>query len=87
MKPYDPEIARQTSEAGGSWPVIQPLESEAPDYLTHEALHMASFLMDAVARELSRHQAVARNTEWAALAEKAHDALFDLYQSIGARHL
>ncbi|WP_375205349.1 hypothetical protein [Hyphococcus sp.] len=52
--------------------------------LTHEALHMASFLMRSVDGELLEHPAIQENEEWSALAKKAHQALFDLYQSIGA---
>jgi hypothetical protein len=57
------------------------------DYSRHEALHMSSFLMDAVARALMEHPAIRAKPEWAALVEKAHQALFDLYQAIGAEHL
>lgn len=51
--------------------------------LTHEALHMASFLMRSVDVELLEHPAIQENEDWSALAEKAHRALFDLYQSVG----
>lgn len=53
----------------------------------HEALHMAAFLMTAVANELSGHDAIKQNAKWLKLADKAHDALFDLYQAIGKEHL
>lgn len=53
----------------------------------HEALHMASVLMMTVDRELCEHPAVQQNKEWAALADKARQALYELYQKIGARHL
>ncbi len=53
----------------------------------HEALHMASFLMQAVDTELCDHPAVKQNPAWEALATRAHDALFDLYQAIGAEHI
>ena len=52
--------------------------------LIHEALHMTSFLMRCVDAELLEHPAIQENEEWSALAAKAHQALFDLYQSIGA---
>lgn len=62
--------------------------SNKPDsYFRHEALHMASFLMDAVDRELMEHDYVKSEPDCRALAEKAHQALFDLYQLIGAKHL
>ena len=33
--------------------------------------------------ELLEHPAIQNNEEWSALAKKAHQALFDLYQLIG----
>ena len=56
-------------------------------FLTHEALHMASFLMRSVDAELLEHPAIQENKAWLALAEKAHEALFDLYRSIGGGSL
>jgi len=53
----------------------------------HEVLHMSSFLMGAVAEQLLEHEQIASNPEWKALANRAHDALFDLYQAIGASRL
>ena len=55
--------------------------------LTHEALHMASFLLRSVDAELLEHPAIQENEDWSTLAEKAHQALFVLYQSIGAESL
>ena len=55
--------------------------------LTHEALHMTSFLMRSIDGELLEHPAIQENEDWSALAEKAHQALFDLYQSIGGASL
>lgn len=52
-------------------------------YSLHEALHMSCFLMESVDRELMEHKQIRNNTHWAELAGKAHQALFDLYQSIG----
>ena len=52
--------------------------------LTHEALHMASFLMRSVDAELLEHPAIQENEDWSALVKQAHQALFDLYQFIGA---
>ncbi|WP_282610895.1 hypothetical protein [Pelagibius sp. Alg239-R121] len=54
------------------------------NFLTHEVLHMSSFLMLSVDRELLEHPAIQENENWSALAGKAHQALFDLYQAIGA---
>ena len=53
----------------------------------HEALHMASIEMQDVARDLMSHPAIAANPEWFFLAHQAHDALFSLYQAIGAEHM
>ena len=53
-------------------------------FLVHEVLHMSSFLMQSVDHELMEHPAIQGNEEWSALAAKAHQALFDLYQTIGA---
>lgn len=49
----------------------------------HEALHMSAFLMRSVASELLEHDAIRARPEWRQLAERAHQALFDLYQTIG----
>ena len=63
-------------------------ERYAPgSYGCHEAFQMTSFLANAVASELLEHGAIAQNAEWYDMAERAHRALFDLYQAIGARHL
>lgn len=53
----------------------------------HEALHMASFLNSAVHDELLVHPAVLQDPEWYAMACRAADALFELYQAIGQKHL
>lgn len=49
----------------------------------HEALHMSAFLMRSVEIELLEHDAILARPEWRQLAERAHQALFDLYQVIG----
>jgi hypothetical protein len=49
-----------------------------------EALHMAHFLMNAVEGELGEHPAVKDRPEWVALTETAREALFRLYQNLGA---
>ncbi len=56
-----------------------------PDPLsTQEALHMASFLMRSVDAELMEHPAITEHADWLALVRTAHQALFDLYQALGA---
>ena len=52
----------------------------------HEALHTAALLLRAVDGELLEHPAILATPEWFALAHRAHAALFDLYQAIGAGH-
>jgi hypothetical protein len=53
----------------------------------HEVLHMSIFLCESVGTELLKHEQIKTNPAWQALAETAHQALFDLYQAIGAVHL
>lgn len=53
----------------------------------HEALHMANVALEIVDRHLLEHPAIALKPEWFALAERAHKALFDLYQAIGGETL
>ncbi len=54
-------------------------------FLTHEALHMACFLMKSVDAELLEHPAIKAEARWLKHAAAAHQALFDLYQAIGAQ--
>lgn len=53
----------------------------------HEALHMASVIINMVDENLCSHPAIEQNPEWKAKACEASDALYDLYQMIGAKHL
>lgn len=53
----------------------------------HEALHMVSFLADAVDHAVCEHPAITQNQNWYQLAVKAQQALSDLYQQIGKAHL
>lgn len=52
----------------------------------HEALHMASVLAELVETQLAEHPAVRQNPDWQALADRAVEALADLYQAIGTLH-
>ena len=52
----------------------------------HEAFHMAHVLAEMVEDRLAEHPAVQLIPEWKALADRAVDALTDLYQAIGAQH-
>ena len=53
----------------------------------HEALHMASVLAEIVAQRLCDHPSIQMNQEWRAKADEARQALFDLYQMMGEKHL
>jgi hypothetical protein len=52
----------------------------------HEALHMAHVFGEMVDGQLAQHPAVLMNPEWKMLADRAAEALADLYQAIGAVH-
>jgi len=69
----DSEAALQADNAPGS-------------FGCHEAFHMASVFSATVDRELLDHGAILARPEWFALANRAFDALFALYQAIGAEH-
>lgn len=53
----------------------------------HEAMHMVSVSRDFVEEHVANHPAIGLNPEWQALAEKACEVLFDLYQAIGKEHM
>ena len=53
----------------------------------HEAVHTTSIVLDPVDDQLLHHPAIAGNTEWFRLAARASEALFNLYQSMGAAQL
>lgn len=53
----------------------------------HEAVHAASIVLDLVDDQLLHHPAIAGNDEWFRLAARASEALFNLYQSMGAAQL
>jgi hypothetical protein len=50
----------------------------------HEVLHMSLFLAQCVEEQLMDHEQVQSNPDWMRLAEAANDALFRLYQAVGA---
>lgn len=56
-------------------------------FTRHEALHMALFLGEAVESQLLENPFVKNDKDCAALAEKAHGALLELYQLIGSKNL
>lgn len=53
----------------------------------HEALHMASFLADAIDREILNHPSVVADPKWKKLASRSFNAMAKLYQEIGGKHL
>jgi hypothetical protein len=53
----------------------------------HELLDRTSLAMNAVDEWVLSHPACIRNEEWFALAQRAFDALYALYQSVGGSHL
>jgi len=53
----------------------------------HEALHMAHAAQAFVDEHVCNHPAIGLNPEWQALADKASEALGELYQAIGRKHL
>lgn len=55
-------------------------------FYCHEALHMASYLTQAIDSELSNHPAICANPEWFRLSVEAQDKLAELYQAIGRVH-
>jgi hypothetical protein len=66
--------------------------SDGPDFSPgtmgcHEALHMASFLANAIFAEILHHEAIRAVPEWKDLAQRSFEAMAELYQKIGERHL
>jgi hypothetical protein len=59
----------------------------AHDYGQHEAMHAASVFALMVENHLAGHPQVEENPEWKALAKRAVEALWDLYQGIAAVHI
>ena len=53
----------------------------------HEAVHTASIVLDLVDEQLLHHPAIAGNGEWFRLAARASEALFNLYQAMGAAQI
>lgn len=53
----------------------------------HEATHTASIVLDLLDQHILHHPAIAGNPEWFRYASRASEALFNLYQSMGAAQL
>ena len=56
------------------------------DYGVHEALDRSECCASLVVDWLIEHPVIEARKDWFALAERAHEALFDLYQAIGREH-
>lgn len=88
MSDFEQERLDAIADWQGAVGQDQSIDEFVPGSLgCHEALHMASFLTNAVDEELAGHPAILRNSEWYALARTAANALADLYQKIGGEHL
>lgn len=57
------------------------------DYGQHEAMHAASVFALMVDNHLLNHPQVDGNPQWQALARRAVDSLWELYQGIAAVHI
>lgn len=53
----------------------------------HEATHTASIVLELLDQHLLHHPAIAGNAEWFRLASRASEALFNLYQVMGAAQI
>jgi hypothetical protein len=71
---------------GQSW-LDKPDDYKPGTMGCHEALHMVSFFAAALDVEVCRHPAIIQNVEWLKAAEKAQNAMAELYQLIGSKHL
>lgn len=60
---------------------------ESGSFGFHEAVHTTSIVLDLVDEQLLHHPAIAGNPEWFRMAARASEALFNLYQSMGAAQL
>jgi hypothetical protein len=57
------------------------------DYSQHEAMHAASVFALMVDDHVLGHPEVEKNPRWKALAKRAVDSLWELYQGIAAVHI
>ena len=53
----------------------------------HELLDRTALAVDLLERYVLSHRACVQNPDWYRLAEKAADALHELYQQVGEAHL
>lgn len=67
-------------------PDFDPADFKPGTMGCHEALHMASVALAIVDDHLCQHPAIATNGDWLAIATRALEDLYELYQAIGAAH-
>ena len=60
---------------------------DVDDYGRHEAMHTASVFALMVDNHLRGHPQVQNNAQWQAHAQRAVDALWDLYRGIAEVHI
>lgn len=76
-------VAELADESGPDWAdAYKPGTSGC-----HELLDRVSLLMDMADRYVVEHPACLARPEWYALADRAAEALRQLYQQVGAEHL
>ncbi len=60
------------------------IDGPIDEFHVHEALHVSSLVMNLVERELMEAPAIAADPDWFRRVYSIREALFDLYQTIGA---
>lgn len=81
------DLARVTI-GGQTWTRTKETDEEVSPYgegYTHEAMHTTWVLMDTFEAHVMESRCAREYPEVAEAAEKVHQAMFDLYQTIGAR--
>ncbi|MCF3638739.1 hypothetical protein LXM94_01975 [Rhizobium sp. TRM95111] len=79
-------LAAMARERG--MPVATLLSRNAPGTLGgHEATHTASIVLDLLDQHLVAHPAIVGDAQWFRLASRASEALFNLYQAMGAAQI
>ncbi len=77
------QVDEMTAEHGLDW----TQQYKPGSFGCHELLDRVSLAADIVERHVLSHPACIQNRDWYALAEKAADALQELYQRVGEAHL
>jgi hypothetical protein len=93
LHPDNSLLARSTSDrthyltVGGRCSLEARLNAAPGTYSCHEALHVASLVVNMIDDNLMQHDSILHNPEWFRLAYQAMEATHALYQAIGAVHL